>query len=255
VSARPWRLTFVGHATVLIELDGVRLLTDPVLRGRVGPLRRLAAPVDPAAHDGLDAVLVSHLHHDHLDGPSLRRAGRRTPVIVPRGARPIVRGKRMRTVVELSPGESVALGAVQVVATPAEHASGRIPGGRRAPPLGYVVEGSRRIYFAGDTDRFDGMRAIGDRGLDVALLPVAGWGGRLPAGHLNPETAADALALLHPAVAIPIHWGTLAPAWWRRRSPRILRAPAEAFAAAAAARAPDVRVCLLDPGTSTPIAP
>ena len=83
-------LRWIGHSTVLVELDGVRLLTDPLLRNRVAHLRR-AAKVDPAALRGIDTVLISHLHYDHLDMPSLQRLGREMPVVAPRGAGALIR--------------------------------------------------------------------------------------------------------------------------------------------------------------------
>src|SRR4029079_1294004 len=86
----PARLTYVGHATTLIEMEGVRLLTDPLLRGRAAHLRR-RGQIDPAWLRAIDAVLLSHLHLDHFDPPSLRRLGRATPIIAPRGAGPLLR--------------------------------------------------------------------------------------------------------------------------------------------------------------------
>ncbi len=89
VEPPPFRaaVRYVGHATVVVDLGGVRLLTDPLLRNRVAHLRR-AAKVDPAALRGVDAVLISHLHYDHLDLPSLQRLGREMPVVAPHGAGP-----------------------------------------------------------------------------------------------------------------------------------------------------------------------
>ena len=82
------------------------------------------------------------------------------------------------------------------------------------PALGYLLQGSQSVYFAGDTDLFPEMAALG--GVDVALLPVAGWGPRLPEGdHMNPRRAAEALKILKPRLAIPIHWGTYTPLWVR----------------------------------------
>ena len=104
------RIVFLGHATVLIELDGVRLLTDPLLRGRVAHLRRQVPPVDPRVRrvggvDGSQAVLISHLHHDHLDLASLRLLGRDTPLLVPAGAGALLRRRGFTDVSELSVGE------------------------------------------------------------------------------------------------------------------------------------------------------
>ena len=112
--------------------------------------------------------------------------------------------------------------------------------------VGYLVSGSSRVYFAGDTDLFDGMSALAPR-LDVALLPVAGWGFRIPPGHLDPFRAAAALRLLRPRVAVPIHWGTYRPIGLGTRFPK---APAQAFARLARDLAPEVDVRLLPVGGS-----
>lgn len=241
------RVTYVGHATVLVELDGVRLLTDPVLRRRVLHLRRRGVASMDALR-GLDAILVSHAHWDHLDVPSLTRLGRDVRIVLPRGAGRLVRRRFFRNVVELDVGESIELGDVTVTAAPAEHDAGRGPLGVRAPALGYVVEGTKRIYFAGDTDLFPAMAELAP--LDLALLPVAGWGPRLPPGHLDPQRAAEALRLLRPQSAVPIHWGTYSLITKPRAAPGVARAPAEQFARFAAELAPDVDVRILDLGES-----
>ena len=132
-----------------------------------------------------DAVLISHAHLDHLDLPSLRRIARSARVVLPRGWADLARRAGLRDVVEVEPGDTVTIGDVQVRATFAEHDGRRMPFGRDSQPVGYVVAAEARVYFAGDTDFFEGMRELaGD--LDVALLPVAGWGRTPPPGHLNP---------------------------------------------------------------------
>jgi L-ascorbate metabolism protein UlaG (beta-lactamase superfamily) len=242
----PDRVRWLGHSTVLIELDGARMLTDPLLRKQVLHLRR-AAPLDVEDVSGLDAVLVSHLHYDHLDLPSLRRLDRALPVVVPRGAGALVSRQGFRSVVELSAGEETALGNVTVRAVPAEHASSRIVG-KKAEALGYVVAGSRDVYFAGDTDLFPGMAELAG-GLDVALVPIWGWGPSIGPGHLDPRRAAEALAILEPRAAVPIHWGTYYPLTSKRRSPpAFLSAPAEVFERAAAELAPSVEIHVLPVG-------
>jgi L-ascorbate metabolism protein UlaG (beta-lactamase superfamily) len=237
-------VTYVGHATVLVELDGVRLLTDPVLGAWLGPLHRQGPVPGAKVVEGLDAVLVSHLHRDHADLRSLRRVGAGVPLIVPVGTRAFFARHGFNEVVELGVGESHALGSVTVTATPADHEIGRR--GVVADPVGFLIEGTRRIYFAGDTDLFDGMAELGD--LDLALLPVWGWGPNLGPGHLNPERAARAAALLRPRIAVPIHWGTFYPAGLSRHRPRPLSGPPREFAARVAATAPGVAVELLEPG-------
>jgi L-ascorbate metabolism protein UlaG (beta-lactamase superfamily) len=234
------RLVYVGHATVLIELDGVRLLTDPVLRGRLVHLRRrVPAPTEPLAD--LAAVLISHVHYDHLDLPSLRTLGRAVPVVVPRGARRAIRG--FSDVRELRVGEELRLGEVTVRAVPAEHKSARLPL-FPSPAVGFVISGSRTVYFAGDTDLFPGMATLADD-LDVALVPVAGWGPKVGPGHLDPARAAHAVQLLQPRIAVPIHWGTLTTL----RAQASGEPPLE-FERLAAERAPQVDVRVLQPGES-----
>ncbi|MGH2939989.1 MAG: MBL fold metallo-hydrolase [Solirubrobacterales bacterium] len=247
------RIVYVGHATVLIELDGARLLTDPVLGKWVGPLHRQAPAPAREATDRLDAVLVSHLHRDHVDLRSLGRVAAGVPLIVPAGTGAFFERRGLDGVVELAPGESHRIGPVLVTATTADHDIGRR--GVAAEPVGYLVEGPRRVYFAGDTDLFEAMTALGEGGLDLALLPVWGWGPTLGAGHMDPERAARAAALLAPRLAVPIHWGTLYPAGLARHRPRPLSAPPREFAARARALAPEVEVRIAPPGSAVAFAP
>ena len=244
------RLTWLGHSTVLIELDGVRLLTDPLLRNRVTHLRR-TVPVAAGGLRGIDAVLISHVHYDHLDLPSLEKLGRSLPVVVPRGAGAMLRRRRFEHVVEVEAGEEIAVGTVSVRATPASHDAGRGPLRTSAPALGYLVSGSRSVYFAGDTDIFDAMAELAPD-LDVALVPVWGWGPTLGDGHLDPRGAAEALALLRPRIAVPIHWGTYFPIQHGRGA--FLTDPPEDFRRAAAELAPEVDVHVLPVGGSLDLA-
>lgn len=246
------RVTYVGHATVLIEIDGMRLITDPVLRGRVGLLNRHGAPPGPGLTERIDAVLLSHLHHDHADLRSLRRLGRTTSVLAPRGTAKLLRRRGFFAVTELAPGESHRLGALTIRATEAEHSGGRRLFSRASEALGFEVEGSRTIYFAGDTDLFEGMERMHGR-LDLALLPVWGWGPNLGPGHLDPERAARAAALLAPKVAVPIHWGTLFPIGLSRLVRHRLVSPPREFELRARELAPQVEVRVLSPGEATSV--
>ena len=240
------RITYVGHATVLIEMDGTRLLTDPILRGRVAHLRRHTGPWSGLLGE-IDGVLISHAHMDHLDMRSLNQLAEGTLLVAPRGtARPL---RKRFQVSEVDEDESIRLGALDVTATHAEHDGRRYAVGKPVPALGFLVAGTHRVFFAGDTDLFDGMADIGRAGVDLALLPVSGWGSRLPPGHLTPRTAAESLQRLAPRVVIPIHWGTLAPMRARRRSD-MQDAPAREFAAHAAAMAPNTEVIVVSPGDS-----
>jgi L-ascorbate metabolism protein UlaG (beta-lactamase superfamily) len=236
-------ITYVGHSTTLIEVDGARLLTDPVLTERIGHIQRIAPA--PVRSPECDAILISHAHHDHLDPRSLRRIPREVPVYAPAAAAQVVRRWTRHEVVEVAAGASVKVGAVDVGVTPADHDGRRLPIGRPLPAVGFLVSGTARVLFFGDTDVFDGMSDLaGD--LDVALLPIWGWGSRTGPGHMDPERAAQAAALLAPRAAVPIHWGTLAgPRVWWRADPEL---PARRFAESVATHAPAVTARILAPG-------
>ena len=174
-------------------------------------------------------------------------------LIVPRGA-----GKRaarlgFESVTELAIGQTLAVGDINVTATYAKHRPGRLVD-RRSEAIGFVIAGAQRVYFAGDTDVFSEMRGLCE-GLDVALLPVGGWGPRLGPGHLDPRRAAESLALLEPRIAVPIHWGTLHRIGLRRSRRALLTEAPRAFAREAARLAPSVDVRILEPGAATMIGP
>jgi L-ascorbate metabolism protein UlaG (beta-lactamase superfamily) len=245
----PLAITWVGHSTVLLELDGMRVLTDPVLHRRVGPLMRIAPAAPPDVTENIDAVLISHLHADHADPRSLKRVSDAAAIVGPRGT---ARFLSSRAVHEVEPGDEVEVGALRVSATDARHDGRRHPLAAPAETVGFVVHGTRTTYFAGDTDLFDEMRGLKGT-IDVALLPVWGWGRSLGEGHLDPERAAEAARRIAPRVAIPIHWGTLAA------PPPIPRLedqewPAREFAALVARRAPGVEARVLAVGERTEVA-
>jgi L-ascorbate metabolism protein UlaG (beta-lactamase superfamily) len=228
------------------------VLTDPLLTDRVAHLsrRRGERPVDVAA----DVVLISHLHHDHLHLPSLRRLPAGTRVVLPRGGAGLLDGLPLDPL-EVVPGDVVSLGGVDVVAVHAFHDGRRHPGSRWAgPALGYVMHGTRRVWFAGDTGWTDRLGAdVGE--VDVALLPVGGWGPlarpSVHGQHLDPEQAARVAASLPPgATAVPVHFGTLWPTGLPAHRHRAFLGPGEQFRQAVAGRAPDVSVRVLDPGAS-----
>jgi len=246
------RVTYIGHATVLLELGGLRILTDPVLRARIGHLSRQVGPPAADVSAELDAILLSHLHLDHADRRSLRRIDPSTPVLAPGGADRFLRRCGFRDVTELAPGEAVEVGGVRIAAVQARHPRGRSPLTRGSGAIGFDLTGSRRVYFAGDTDLFAGMRELA--GPDLALLPVWGWGPTLGPGHLDPGRAAQAAALLSPRIAVPIHWGTYFPLGLARRRGHLLTDPPRDFARRCAELAPRTEVRILAPGESSPIA-
>ncbi len=145
-------LRFLGHSTVLLELDGQRVLTDPLLGGRLGLLHRHAGHGLPGLEGKpVDVVLISHGHHDHLHLPSLRRLPAKTRIIAPAGLGVLLR-RTGHEVIEVRAGDQIEVGQLRVVALHAEHDGGRRPFGPSCSALGYRIDGSVRVYFAGDTD-------------------------------------------------------------------------------------------------------
>ncbi|NJN82791.1 MAG: MBL fold metallo-hydrolase [Caldilineaceae bacterium] len=243
----PQRITYLGHATLLIETEGVRLLTDPLLRNWVWHLRRRTGPVDPKLYQNLDAVLISHMHWDHLDLPSLRLLDPDTHIIAPHGAASLLHKNGFRWVTELGVGDTIDVGSVPIMATYAMHDGARVRYTKAADCLGYLIGSSYTVYFAGDTELFPEMADLASH-LDVALLPVWGWGPTLGRGHMDPQRAAQAAQLLQPRVAIPIHWGTLFPFALDRVLPKFLVEPPELFASFTSSYAPNVRTKIVPPG-------
>jgi L-ascorbate metabolism protein UlaG (beta-lactamase superfamily) len=241
------QIIWLGHSTVLITMGETSILTDPMLRGRTAHLRRRSRVLAEDWPASLDAILISHLHLDHCDLPTLQRLGKHRRLIVPVGAGEWMRQRGFTNGEELPIGAGSTVERVEVTAIPARHSGRRFPFGPTAETIGFVLRGSQTIYFAGDTDLFDEMGSF-NVDLDVALIPVWGWGRTLGAGHLNPERAAEALRLLRPRVAIPIHWGTLHPYGTAIRDRRFLVDPPIEFARFARATAPSVEVRIIQPG-------
>ena len=239
------RVTYVGHATVLIELDGVRILTDPVLTRRLGLLLRRGPTPILAELDPIDAVLLSHPHPDHFHRASLRAIGGDPLVVVPRGMGPAVAriGRQTR---EVTVGDRVDVGPVGITAVPARH--GRWPLQGDARPTGFLLEGSSGVYFAGDTAIHPAMARLAGR-VAVALLPVGRWGPPVGPDRLTPTSAIDAALLVGARAAIPIHWGTLyVPGFQGGRWGWGSMDAGEAFAREGSRRAPGLEVSVLRPG-------
>lgn len=251
---REARITFVGHATTLVEMSGIRILTDPVFRQRFRLLRRRSElSTAPIELHKIDAVLLSHMHFDHMDYASLRMIPRYTPIIAPEGASKYLGRKVGHDIVEMRVGDVVRIGDVDFHAMPSQHDSGFYwPMWHPQTVLSYMIEGSQTVFFVGDTALFDHMNDIGRSfDIDVAMLPVWGFGPYLRGDHMTPVEAAEALRRLNPKVAVPIHWGTYHPVgpWWNNMA--FLHRPPHAFADEAARVAPGTDVRILHPGRST----
>jgi L-ascorbate metabolism protein UlaG (beta-lactamase superfamily) len=243
-------LTWWGHSTTTWRDGDTTVLFDPVLTARLGHLRRVRGPVPPRDAARADLVLVSHLHADHAHLPSLRLIPPAAVLLAPTGSRRLLRPIVARGVKlwEVEPGDLVDFASMQVRVLAADHDGRRLPGSpHRGPALGYLVEGAHRCWYPGDTGpnlAFDEVTNV-----DIALMPVGGWGPTLDKGHLDAEQAAYVVRRTQPDRAIPVHWGTWWPIGLRQRA-ELIDLPAEAFAEHVARVAPSTSVHLLRHGQS-----
>ena len=217
-------VTWIGHSTVLVQLDGVTFLTDPTWAERSGPwsgfvgVHRYTPP--GIAFDELppiDFVLISHDHYDHLDEPTVRRLARKfDPLfVVPLGIKAWLADRGIARAVELDWGASVTVKGLTVICTPAQHGGGRtaIDQGRRLWSS-WAVLGSKRFYFGGDSGYFRHFSETGDRlgPFDLAALPIGSYTPREIAKpvHMSPEEALQAALDLRASHLLGVHWGTFA---------------------------------------------
>lgn len=242
-------LTWWGHASTTVEIGGARVATDPLLGDRLLHLRRYGASPSGSAGDA-DVVLISHLHMDHLHLPSLKRFGPDVPILVPRGGEPLLRPLGPDRVRPVEPGDVVEVAGVRIRVLPATHDGGRGPHTRiTGPPLGFRVDGGgRSFWFPGDTELRADMRTVGP--VDLALVPIGGWGPTLEDGHMNPVDGAAAVLSVGAATAVPVHWGTFWPLGLgrvaRANHERLFTTPGRRFVDALAGQ--DVRALLAAPG-------
>jgi L-ascorbate metabolism protein UlaG (beta-lactamase superfamily) len=207
------RLTWIGHASWLVQLDGISLLIDPIFSERIGPgVRRNVPPgIALAELPPIEAQLVTHNHRDHLDLPSLRGVGSR--VIAGLGLSPFF-ARMGLPCTELGWWADVAVGPVTVRFVPSQHWSQRgLNDANQTLWGGFVIEGSSaRIYHSGDTAYFDGFSQIGRRcgTIDAALLPIGAYDPAwfMSKQHLNPEEAIQAFVDLGARNFVAMHWGT-----------------------------------------------
>jgi L-ascorbate metabolism protein UlaG (beta-lactamase superfamily) len=247
-------VTWLGHATVVVDMDGVRIVSDPLLRRHNGIRRRRGATPEGEAWSGADAVLLSHLHHDHAEVGSLKMLGGVPVLTAPENA--VWVAKKGLAGRGLGEGEWVPVGAAGDVAVrlvPAVHHSRPMPH-RPNAANGHLVRGpSGVVWLAGDTDLYPGMEGhpeLAGSAVDVAVVPVGGWGPRLSPGHMGPKQAATACRLVAARAAVPVHWQTLhvpvagrfPRGWMDLAGPR--------FKEALAHEAPSCRPLVLDVGSS-----
>ena len=235
--AADFRVTWLGHATLLIELDGLRILTDPVF-GDVSPApgfaRRFAPPPLPRKElPAIDVVLISHDHYDHLDAAAARfLKNRGTRFVVPLGVGARLRGwgVPVENIVELDWFESFTHNGVVFTAAPSHHRSGRSFRDMRTTLWGaWMIAGAeRKIFFGGDGGHDEDFALVGEAygPFDLAVLGIGAYDERWAANHLFPEEAVLAARDLRAAKLLPIHWGIyrLAPHSWDEPIVRVIEA-------------------------------
>ena len=245
----PLAVTWLGHATALIEIDGYRVLTDPVWGQRcspsrtVGPQRLHPPPLDIEALPALDVILISHDHYDHLDMATVRTLARtqRAQFVTALGVGAHLRewGIPANRITELDWDADTVVGDLRLICTPARHFSGRFLSRNNTLWSSWAILGPQhRAYFGGDTGYTCSFAEIGDGHgpFDVTVLPIGAYNTAWPDIHMNPEEAVRAHRDLRGGLLVPIHWGTfrLAPHPWGE--------PAERLVEAASAAAVDVAV-------------
>ena len=239
------RITWLGHSTFLVEIDGRRVLVDPVLSERAspftwaGPTRFYEAPLSLDELPKIDAVVISHDHYDHLDHRTVQALGARIPLyVVPLGVGAHLEywGVPSARIVECDWWGKVERGGLTFTATPARHFSGRsllMSGQNETLWSGWVIAGRRhRIYYSGDTGMFPGFTAIGARlgPFDAVLIEIGAYDQLWPDLHIGPEQAIEARVALGSGLFIPAHWGTfnLAMHPWTEPVERVLVAAEKA---------------------------
>ncbi|HEX2131438.1 MAG TPA: MBL fold metallo-hydrolase [Actinophytocola sp.] len=233
------RVSWFGHATVLVELDGRRILFDPMWSERaspssvVGPRRLHPVPVPLEDLPPVDAVVISHDHYDHLDMATIRRIAALWPrarFVVPLGVGAHLERWRVPTsrIDELDWTETATLGDVELTATAARHFSGRLrPGGNGTLWASWVVAGAgQRVFYTGDSGYFDGYREIGERHgpFDVTFIQVGAYSPYWPDIHMTPEEGVATHRAVRGGLLVPVHWGTfnLAMHSWSEPVERVL---------------------------------
>ena len=254
------QIAWLGHSTVVLDVDGRRVLTDPLLHAHNWPLRRRggAAP-DEAWWRDPEVVLLSHLHSDHAQVSSLKRLDGIPILTAPDNATWLTR-KGISSGVGMGDDWLDATGrGPQIRLVRADHGHRPMPHRPNATNGHLVRFPTATVYVAGDTDLYDEMADLpelaGGR-IDGAVVPIWGWGSRLSGGHMGPEEAAKACAVVGARWALAVHWGTLHVPWLSQLPKDWMDAPGDHFAEALAEHAPGcVRVELM-PGerTALPVA-
>jgi len=214
VSKKKLKVTFIGHATALIEIGELRIITDPVFSDRISTVKRHALPgLKLDELPDLTAILVSHAHYDHFDLPTLAKMDKDIPIVLPPGLKRLARSLKERKFIELKYWNSCNLESAKITAVPAKHYGGRwMVDSLYRPANGYIIEsGGFTIYFPGDTARRNDFEKIGKEfNIDLALLPIGAYRPAfiMKKAHIGPADAVEVFEILNAKMMIPIHWGT-----------------------------------------------
>ncbi len=206
-------ITYIGHATTLIQLKDINVLTDPNFNDWVSIVHRSReAGMKIENLPQIDAILISHPHYDHLDKWTLEQLSKEIPIVISKGNGERLRELGFTNVLELNPWDSLKVKNTKIIAVPAQHSGSRnSPWADFPKALGYIVQGDKTVYFAGDTGIFEEMKDIGNYvRIDVALLPIGAFRPRwfMKDHHMGPEDALEAMRMLNVKEMIPIHWGS-----------------------------------------------
>ncbi len=236
---------FVGHASVLVHLDGQTFLTDPLYLKRLYILRRHNPPGVPFQNlPRLEFILISHGHLDHMDLKTLDLFSRDTPIILPEKLESYLQDLGFRDVRPLRWGDQTLVGSLLVVALPAQHFTGRSLHETRSLPQSYLIRGKKSVFFGGDSGMTSEFAKIGGQySVDLAFLPIGHY---RPAsfrrGHMSPEDALEAVEMLRAKKMVPIHWGVF------RLSLEAIDEPPRRLLELVAQRKPGSEIVLLQPG-------
>lgn len=237
--------TWWGHASVTVEIGGVRVALDPLFTDRLVHLRRYSASPSDIAWDA-DLVLISHLHADHLHRTSLRRFPADIPIVMPRGGESLLSKLGPERVRGVAPGEVLEIAGTRITVLGATHEGRRGPQSKAVgPALGFRVDAAgRSFWFPGDSELRDDMADVGR--VDLALVPIGGWGPTLEDGHMDPVAGAAAVELVGATTVVPVHWGTFWPVGMasvrRANHDHLFRTPGSRFVEAMAGS--DIEVLL-----------
>lgn len=236
---------FIGHSTVLVHLDGQNFLTDPLYVKRLYILKRRRPPGVPFQDlPPLSFILISHGHLDHMDLNTLNLFPRDLPVVLPEGLQRYLQGLGFRDIRPLSWRERTRIGSFGILALPAKHFPGRSLCETQSIPQSYLIQGTRTVFFAGDSGLTPDFREIGANfSIDLAFLPIGSY---RPApfrtAHMSPEDALQAMEMLGAKRMVPIHWGAF------RLSLEAIEEPARKFRHLLRERRINPTAVLLEPG-------